>query len=169
MVERANTEAQFSLVAYGPSAETLIYLKKFENKKLIKKTFKKIKAKQRSKNADLVNALQHVRTTVFVTEKGDIKDNPNAIVVITDQTSKPLDRNDLQKELNALHLEGTKLFFIGVGSSQPSFENEEETQILKQATGEKYFYVAKDYSELLTSPDLPRKLGHAVRPFRECY
>ena len=167
MVQRANSESQFAAVTYGSTPETIFEFSKFQNKKAIRKTFKKVKAKKRSKTADIVAALKHVRTKVFVPESGDLDSNPNHIVIITDQTSKKLNESALQDELYQLRMNRTRVFHISIDKSQPYIEKEREIQLIGHLVGENATYVVRNYSALLSSKELPRKLGRAMRPFCE--
>lgn len=159
-----HTKTKFAVVTYGMQAETIFNLQLFKQKKLIKTAIKKVPKDKRYKTADLTEALRYVRDSVLTADNGDEANNPNGIILFSDQASTKFNGDELKTVADSLKGDGIGLFAIGIGTDR-TLQTEIET--VTGDTKATDSFMVNDYSELLESRELTKKIASSFKPFCE--
>ena len=157
-------KVKFGIVTYGKDAETIFDLQYFKNRKAIKKTFKKVPKTKRYKVADLTSALQYVEDSVFTPEKGDDPNNPNGIIMMSDQASSKVKEDRLKDVAQSLKSNNIGVFAVGIGND-PNLQKEIELLIGDETDTNSI--MVKDYPDLTNDNQLTKSLATAFKPFCE--
>jgi hypothetical protein len=157
-------KVKFGIVTYGKDAETIFDLQHFQNRKTIKKTFRKVPKTKRYKVADLTSALQYVEDSVFTPEKGDDPNIPNGIVMMSDQASSKLKEDRLADVAKSLKSNDISVFAVGIGDD-PNLQK--ELEILTGPEADTNSIMVNDYTDLAKDKKLTTSLAAAFKPFCE--
>lgn len=157
MALRADEDkSKFGIVLYNDQPETVYNLTSFSRRKL-----RKVKPKKSGK-ANLPNALKFIRETLFLPENGDIQDNPNAIVLIRDETSKQADEQRLEFELDELIASNIVLYQLVVGTD---LENDTESNLIRRRFGDDSVDHVNSFRDVLKSKSVNSNLSRIIRSF----
>ena len=129
-IDGGNVRVSLSYFRKNP---TLMFnLQKHRTRAAYSKGVDKISRRVRGKRNDAGAALEEVRTTIFDESRGDRRDAPNAVILITDNKAN-INPRKLQTEAQVLKSAGVRLITVGVGkadraelrsaASEPGVEN----------------------------------------------
>lgn len=150
-----------ALINYGVGANLLFDFNRYNKKKDLRGYIRKLKAKLRNSNSNLLAALKMARTQVFTAGGGarTTQDVPGAVILITDmKANTPL--AGIMSEVEELKKLGISFFTLGIGKADET----ELQSIANQPVSEYYQKIAK-YDELTKNPDV---IDHIIRGIYSC-